>query len=198
MAPKTKLIRESKIDLACGQHKRDGYFGIDYVKTDASDYVHDLTVYPWPIADGVVEELHSSHYVEHIPMVEIDGQDALFRFMDEAYRILRKPKGEPGDDDYVPGGEFLIIHPYLKSVRAFQDPTHRRFIPEHTWGYFNRDWRVANGLDHYKVACDFDVVTTTYVGIPDDVSGRNEHTKMLMLSRDWEVIADLHVLLRAR
>lgn len=201
MPPKNSIIKnEPRIDLACGQNKREGFFGIDYVKTPQADRVHNLMEFPWPIADSTVDELHCSHYVEHIPMIEIDGADALCRFMDEAHRVMRKPTThiQPGDDGYHAGGVFTIIHPYLKSVRAFQDPTHRRYIPEQTWHYFNSEWRRINGLDHYRIACDWEVVSFQFVGIPDDVDQRHDNVKMMMLSRDWDVIGDLYVTLRAR
>jgi cyclopropane fatty-acyl-phospholipid synthase-like methyltransferase len=76
-------------------------------------------------------------------MEEIEGKDLLFAFFDECYRIL-KPKGV-----------MTVICPNARSNRAFQDPTHRRFIVAETFLYFNKEWRVMNKLDHYHVKCDF-------------------------------------------
>ena len=77
-----------KLDIACGQNKNPGFIGMDWTAADGVDIVHDLTVYPWPIEDGSVEQAFCSHYIEHIPMVEVEAhghtaQDALLAFFDE-------------------------------------------------------------------------------------------------------------------
>lgn len=140
-----------KLDLACGQSCREGFEGVD-VFPDAKHIVN-LQRYPWPFEDNSVDELHCSHYIEHVPswMVQPDGtpdfsgggQDALLRFFDECYRILR------------PDGWFTVIAPAATSTRAFQDPTHRRYIPSEFYAYLNADWRKAQKLDHYVARCHF-------------------------------------------
>ncbi len=186
--PKVSATRGGalKLDLGCGQHKREGYIGVDIADGEGVDIVHDLRQYPWPWKDRSVAAIHTSHYVEHIPMDLPDDRDGLCAFMDECWRVLRK------------GGKLEIIHPYLKSVRAFQDPTHRRFIPAETWTYFDRQWREAMGLDHYPIACDFEVTPAVAAGIPDHVMARPDETRAYMMAHDWETIADLHVTLIAR
>ncbi|MEY4377600.1 MAG: hypothetical protein RJB26_2150 [Pseudomonadota bacterium] len=138
-----------KLDIACGQTKiAPDWVGID-LYAESADIRHDLTIYPWPIETGSVEQAHCSHYIEHVPLadgIDADGRkrDHLLMFFDELYRIL------------APGAQVRIIAPYYAGMRAWQDPTHRRAISEATFLYANRDWRVANGLDHYPVSCDFD------------------------------------------
>lgn len=136
-----KLI---KLDIACGQNKREGFVGVDIAACPGVDFVHDLNVYPWPFEANSVEEAFCSHYIEHIPMEYICGKDALFCFFDEVHRIL------------VPGGKIQIVAPYYSSMRAWQDPTHRRAITDATFFYLSKSWREANKLDHYSVTCDFD------------------------------------------
>lgn len=147
-----KPLVTRKLDLACGQTPLDGFEGVD-IFTGAK-HVVDLMKYPWPFEDSSVAELHCSHFIEHIPAIHVNddgspahgttGRDALFRFFDECYRIL------------VPGGKMRVQWPALRSNRAFQDPTHRRFIPEETIAlYLNADWRKLNHLDHYNVICHF-------------------------------------------
>lgn len=196
------MVTEDKkpllLDLACGQNKREGYFGVDVVDTEAADQVVDLDVFPWPWEDGSVDGIHSSHYVEHTPMYRPDGQDGLIAFMNECHRILRKPVGAPGEDGYVEGGSMTIIHPYAMSTRAFQDPTHRRFIPETTWYYFNQEWMKANGLDHYPITADFDVVVIQGLGYDQSFQSRSAEAQQFARTHYWHVIADLQVELRAR
>lgn len=145
-----------KLDIACGQVKGhfdhtgqqnpDGWTGIDICATDAADIVHDLNQYPWPIADDSVDEARCSHYIEHTPHeVTYNGEriDGLIAFMNELWRILK------------PGGTCQIIAPYYSSMRAWQDPTHRRAISEMTFHYFKQEWLIANRLDHYPITADF-------------------------------------------
>lgn len=140
----------TKLDIACGQNKQEGFIGIDREGVPGVDIIHDLTVYPWPIESGSVGQAFCSHYIEHIPLcdlVNVHGyptQDALLAFFDETYRIL------------APEGQITIISPYYSSIRAWQDPTHRRAISEATFLYANKGWREVNHLDHYRVTCDFD------------------------------------------
>ncbi|AGN33740.1 hypothetical protein PANG_00019 [Paenibacillus phage PG1] len=54
------------IDLGCGPKKKEGYLGIDYSKYDGVDYVIDLTRDRFPFEDKSVDNIHSSHFIEHI------------------------------------------------------------------------------------------------------------------------------------
>ena len=130
-----------KLDLACGQVKKEGFIGVDFVTAPGVDIVHDLFEFPWPFEDESVEEVHCSHFFEHIP--------GLLRpkWMDELYRVM------------IPGGKATIICPYYSSMRATQDYTHAwPPISEASFFYFNKGWREANKLTHghYDMKCDFD------------------------------------------
>jgi len=173
-APKPPVTSSLRLDLACGQHKQAGFHGVDLVGVPGVDTVYDLATFPWPWADNSVEEIYSSHYVEHCPN--------LIGFMQEVWRICK------------PEAKVTIIHPYLKSVRAFQDPTHVRFIPEHTWAYFTKGWRVNNGLDHYPITTDFDPVTIVAAfNAPWHL--KEEQARQFAIQAYWDVISDLTVTL---
>lgn len=174
-----------KLDIACGQAKAKGYKGID-LAGDA-DIVHDLFTFPWPIKDGAVTEARCSHFVEHIPHWRPGwDRDGWWMFWDEVHRITK------------PGATVLVTHPYVQSSRAFWDPTHERFIHHVTWSYLNADWRRANGLDHYPVAADFDVVTINGTGVAQDVMQRHHEAQAFAQERYWNVVSDLEVTLRRR
>lgn len=174
-----------KLDIACGRNKQPGFKGIDISPDSQADIVWDLMETPWPIKSGCVKEAFSSHWVEHIPHWRPGWEaDGWFRFFDELYRVMHK--------DSI--AEF--IHPYVMSVRAFWDPTHERFIHEMSWYYLNAEWRKANGLDHYPVSCDFEIVTIDAVGLPDDFMAHNLERQMFQRTHYWNVIPDLRVLLK--
>jgi hypothetical protein len=95
------------------------------------------------------------------------------------------------------------VHPYCKSNRAFQDPTHTRYIPEETWWYFNREARENMGLGHYPITSDFEVVNIgqTFVqelsGDRTDWGLRSNEAIAFAVRHYVNVIADLSVDLRA-
>lgn len=177
-----------KLDIACGQNKQEGFRGIDISDEVDADYVHDLTQYPWPIEDNSVEAAFCSHYVEHTPLevktAEGKTCDGLIAFMNEVYRIL------------IPGAQFQILHPFVKSVRAFQDPTHRRFIPSETWWYFHQAWLKANGLDHYPINCDFEIISAVSEVVPP-YNVKHELVQQFATNHYWEAIGDLSVMLKS-
>lgn len=154
---------ERKLDLGCGLNPKEGCEGVD-IRGDKAKHKVDLFTFPWPFEDESIDEIHTSHFMEHIPadvvrerdiagaphheiLPEVRerflGQDMLFAFMDECYRILK------------PRGWMFVTVPSGRSVRGFMDPTHRRFFMQETFLYFNRDWRKLNGLEHYIARCHF-------------------------------------------
>lgn len=184
----TKLRR---LDLACGQRCQPGFEGVDLLA--AAEHKVDLWKFPWPFDDSSVEEIHCSHFVEHIPAREVEprdlvdanpqllerwvGVDMFFAFFDEAFRILR------------PGGKMRVIVPSLKSERAFQDPTHRRFIPMVTFLYLHEPWRKLNGLDHYRVRCNF--AANVNPTIPSELSLLAPEAQARRFHENWNTTYDL-------
>jgi SAM-dependent methyltransferase len=172
-----------KLDLACGLSKKDtDYIGVDYIKVDGVDIVHNLTVYPWPFEDESVDEIHTSHYVEHIPHNinnENDKRDGLIQFMDECYRILKT------------GGKLNILVPFGSSIRAFQDPTHERFLFKESFYYFNSAWRSLMGVSHYGIKCDFDMIFSYYV--TNEMTLKSQEVREEHFLHDWNVIDDLRI-----
>lgn len=174
------------LDLACGNNKQKGFTGIDIVGPPKSqaDIVHNLMEFPWPVKDNSVKEVFSSHYIEHIP--HGDGyHDPLFQFMDEIYRILK------------PGGIARFIAPYYTSVRAFQDPTHLRFISEPMFQYFTKPWRKLNKLEHYPVTCDFEIVKIDHA-ISEEMNGKSQEAVAYNAMHVWNVVHDIMVTLRKK
>lgn len=127
-----------KLDLACGQSKQEGFFGIDIVDVPGVDLVWDLEKYPWPFEDNSVDEVHMQHFIEHVK--------DLILLMNELHRIMK------------PLAKATIITPYYTSIRATQDPTHVRFMSEGSSLYWSKAWRDREGLSHYNFTCDFYVM----------------------------------------
>lgn len=194
-----------KLDLGCGNTPRDGFEGVD-VAGDKAKHRVDLFKFPWPWADNSVAEIHCSHFAEHIPAREVElrdirpaksetypcasddhaqrfiGRDFFFAFFDEAHRVL------------VPGGWMTVIVPHLRSDRAFQDPTHRRFICEETFAYLFADWRKIN-VPQYDVRCNFE--TQVNSTIPNEVGLRSPEVQGELIRTRWNVAIDLVAKLKA-
>ncbi len=170
---KFELLHPFRLDIACGQNKAPGFFGVDIAKTKDVDVVWDLEQFPWPFPDNSVDEATCSHYVEHTK--------DLMKFMNEVYRILK------------PGAKILILAPYYNSMRAWQDPTHTRAISEATFLYYNKDWRMANKLDHYPITCDFDF--TFGYNMTPDWQMRAEEARAFAIRHYTNVVSDIQAVL---
>lgn len=110
-----------KIDLGCGEHKPEGFIGMDVRKLPGVDVVHDMEKTPWPFPDGCATLLSASHVVEHIDPRAF----GFIKFMDEAWRVLK------------PEGQFRIATPYAGSTGYWSDPTHVNPCTHHTFHYFD-------------------------------------------------------------
>ena len=179
------MVIEVKIDLACGNSKKEGFLGVDIVKTDSTDMIFSLQEYPWPIESDSVDEINCSHYVEHIPhdiKNPNDSRDGFIQFFDELYRIMK------------PGGKAIITTPYYTSMRAFQDPTHQRFIGEASFYYVNKEWRDINKLSHYGINCNFDARFSYY--ITNELTLKSEEVRNHAFKHDWNSVDDIMVELK--
>lgn len=170
-----------KLDLGCGQNVREGFTGIDIVKTHESVIAHDLMRTPWPIESNVVTEMYSSHFIEHIPAMRTYGKDLFFAFFDEAFRVAK------------PDCVFNVRWPALQSVRAFQDPTHRRYIPLETIDYLSIDGRVKLGVNHYNVNCNWEIIEKKTYRDGRFLQFLNEYAPLT----SWNIDFDHEVTLRA-
>jgi len=168
-----------KLDLGCGQRKMDGFTGVDISADCAADIVHDLNVIPWPFEDGSVEEVHASHFFEHLTGAQ------RIAFMNELWRVLQ------------PEGKATIITPYWASPRAIQDPTHQwPPVAESSYLYFNKQWRQDNGLEHYQIRCDFDFSFGYNIDAPWSL--RSTEARDFAVRHYQNVVSDLHVVLTKR
>lgn len=176
-----------KLDLGCGNNLQKDFVGVDIVgkpHTQAT-VVHDLFFdFPWPFEDNTVDEVFASHVIEHLPHGN-GSSDPFFNFMDEVHRILKK------------GGIARFVCPYYANARAFQDPTHQRFITEPTFLYFTKKWRKMNRLEHYPVKCDFDIVKIDHA-VSDAMNGKSQDAVTYQAMHMINIVNDIMVTLKKR
>lgn len=173
-----------RLDIGCGKNKikveGQEWIGVDAIAFDGVDLVHDMRE-PWPWDDASVDEVHCSHFLEHLT-----GQERV-HFFNELYRVLK------------PGAQARIITPHWSHERAYGDPTHQ-WPPVCSWTYFYLDkgWCEVNA-PHAGYACDF---TYVLVGThdPNDawVAFRNMETKGVLMSRNINTTTDMIATLTKR
>jgi hypothetical protein len=209
--------RECKLDLGCGLNPKEGFEGVDIRGNEKAKHIVDLFKFPWPFEDNSVDEIHASHLLEHVwdreveardlvrcpagpdqasyqglPRTEVElsaggpsalcygahylGADMLFAFMDECWRILKM------------GGWMNVVVPSGRSNRAFWDPTHRRFFMQETFLYFASEWRKINGLQHYRIKCNFGVDTS--YSMPGEEMLRSPEAQQQRFHNFWNVTVD--------
>lgn len=84
-----------KVDLGCGNEKREGYVGVDVVAQEGVDIVCDMVKDGLPFMDNEVEAINTSHFLEHVPNADT------ITFLKECYRVL------------APGGIIEVVVPDL-------------------------------------------------------------------------------------
>ena len=113
-----------KIDLGCGNAKRDGFVGLDYVAAPGVDYVINLTNERLPFEDNTVDHVFSAHFLEHI-----GAPNHIFK---EIARVCRD------------GAKIEFWTPYAFTNDAFLYG-HVTFFTEQQWLYFcyyDRDYHI--------------------------------------------------------
>ncbi len=150
-AKKSKPIiaeKPLKLDIGCGNNPKEGFTGIDISPNCKADIVHDVNQYPWPFEDNSVEEIHCSHFVEHL-----DGMQRI-DFFNECYRIMKAPYTDAEGREIK--STMTVITPAPFTHRYMQDPTHKfPMVVQEFYNYLHKESRDGMGLSHYPINCDF-------------------------------------------
>lgn len=107
-----------KLNLGCGNDYREGYVNVD-IGNCRKDVDHNLEVFPYPFADNRFSEIVMQHCIEHI------SRDNFPKLAGELHRIS------------APGARIYISAPYYLSRNAYTDFTHKNFMTEESFSYFD-------------------------------------------------------------
>lgn len=171
-----------KLDIGCGKNKKEGFIGVDQYDMEGVDIVTDVANDTWEWEDGSVEEIHASHFLEHLTAKQ------RVHFMNEAYRVLQD------------GGKVTIITPHWASNRAYGDFTHQwPPVAEMFYYYLKEEWRdtqaphtdIKWNKDGYS--CNFNA-TWGYSYSPE-LSTRNQDHVQFALQNYKEAAQDLYATL---
>lgn len=105
-----------RLELGCGPNKPDGFIGVDKLPLDGVDIVYDAENGLGFLPDSCVDEISSSHFLEHITNFE--------ELMREIHRVLK------------PGGIHKVVVPHFSNPFYYSDYTHKRFFGLYTFDYF--------------------------------------------------------------
>jgi SAM-dependent methyltransferase len=129
------------LELGCGFAKTPGAFGVDILPGSNADLIHNLDVFPYPLADNGFDCIICRDVLEHV--------SDFVRTMEEIWRVGR------------PGAEVEISGPFMSSVNYFSDPTHKRAFTSRSFDYFIPG-RPAQRFNYSParfdmLSCDYDI-----------------------------------------
>jgi len=107
------------VELGCGPLKQNpDSIGIDLLPLPGVDFVHNIENGLDFIADNTVDEISSSHFLEHLVNFEL--------VMKEIHRVLKND------------GIHKVTVPHFSNPHYYSDFTHKRFFGLYTFDYFSK------------------------------------------------------------
>jgi predicted SAM-dependent methyltransferase len=131
-----------KLNLGCGDDYRVGWWNVDNGNC-RKDMHHDLECTPYPLPSNYFSETVMAHCIEHISRKQ-------FPFVvKELHRITKST------------GVIRISAPYYISRNAFTDFTHKNFMTEESFSYFDPSHKLRSLGKIYGL--DFEFKTRFYI-----------------------------------
>ena len=133
------------------------------------DRVFDAFRYPWPLDDNSFDGALLTHLIEHIPheircrenptngeaaryQRLVNAQDGWWAFFAELYRVL------------TPGAVVHILSPYAWSQGAVTDPSHTRYITEHSFTHSMQP-DPTSPFEYATLGINFEMIESARFGI---------------------------------
>lgn len=129
-------MEKSKLNLGCGDDYRDDYVNVD-IGNCKKDVEHDLEDFPYPFEDNSFSEILMQHCIEHI------SRDNFPKLVQELHRICK------------PDAVVKIAAPYYLSRNAYTDFTHKNFMTEESFAYFDPRHPLRKLGKIYGLECEF-------------------------------------------
>lgn len=112
-----------KLNLGCGNKRKEGFTGVDCFQCGAVDITADLAK-KLPFEESSIDEIWMDNVIEHIPDIT--------SLMKEIHRICKS------------GAIITILTPHFASDSSWRDPTHVRHL-----SCFSMDHFEKNSVAHY-------------------------------------------------
>lgn len=151
------MTSPSRIEIGCGNAKREGFFGIDVAQGSSADLIHNVESLPLPFPDNSVDYIYSSHSLEHMHEFPFVFRE-LFRVCKHGATMeLWTPYGK-SDDGLLFGHHTFFSEASFKHICFEYD----RFYLGDAFGFL--DWKkteynltlgVKEKLDQMGIPLDF-------------------------------------------
>lgn len=106
-----------RLELGCGNRKQhQDSIGVDALDYDCVDLVGDVYEVLSAFPEGTVDEVFSSHFLEHVSDVP--------KLLAELARVLKMD------------GKLIIVVPHFSNPHFYSDITHRQYFGLYTMSYF--------------------------------------------------------------
>lgn len=178
---KNKETQIIKLDIGCGPNKQAGFIGVDQYKMDGVDVVCNVGKDKLPYKDNTVDEVHSSHFIEHL--TNFNDKWERVNFFNEIYRVMKV------------GAKATLIFPHWCSNRYYGDPTHKEPFSEMGFYYLSKEWRMTQAPHSDKewnkngYNCDFEA--SWGYSMRADLVSRNQEYQQMAMSTQKEAVQDI-------
>ena len=112
-----------KLNLGCGNKKKEGYIGVDFYPGTAVDQIADLND-KLPFDNDTIDEVWMDNVIEHIADIP--------KLLKEIHRICKAE------------AIITLYTPHFTSISSWRDPTHL-----HHLSYFSMDHFEKESVSHY-------------------------------------------------
>ena len=170
-----------KLDIGCGPNPKEGFIGCDIIPFNDNIKVFHAGRGIWPFSNDSVDEIHASHFLEHL--TNLNEQWERVHFFNEAFRVLKKD------------AKMNLIFPHWASQRYYGDPTHKEPFSEFGFYYLDKNWRKTQSPHADKefnpkgYDCDFHC--TWGYNLRQDLMSRNHEYQVYAMSNFKEAINDI-------
>jgi predicted SAM-dependent methyltransferase len=151
-----RLTDGPKLIFGCGDIRREGWWGIDAVRTQSVDLMLDLRR-PLPFESDSIDLCYSEHFLEHLNQAECE------RHLAEVLRILK------------PGGRYRIVVPHFRRFAENYVSGNREFF-ERAFPWEERPIRAVFAIANFEGAHRnlFDVAELVLLGEQAGFAGVEE------------------------
>ncbi|MDH3324017.1 MAG: class I SAM-dependent methyltransferase [Candidatus Peregrinibacteria bacterium] len=143
----SKKIELKTLDLGCGLNKTPNSIGVDIVKLEGVDIVHDLNKIPYPFQSNSMEQVILNDVLEHL-------NDPI-NVLKESHRILKE------------GGMIKIRVVHWNHRYSYSDPQHKHAFSELVWDFFTgkrRSYYTDFKFKNLKIDYIFDPKAENFYG----------------------------------
>lgn len=106
-----------KLNLGCGNKRKEGFLGVDKFRSEASDIAADLEE-RLPFEESSINEIWMDNLIEHIRDIP--------NLMKEIHRIC------------INGAKVTIFTPHFSSLASWRDPTHFHHLSYFSMNHFEK------------------------------------------------------------